>query len=236
MQYPNTNLYAGIPFTVSCLIKTPTFVSIPVKIIWTKNGMVLPESTLYDTDTTFVNTTATILSRLWVNESHPGIMYYTCSCDAEVNTYSVFEKTQSTPGLFIQGNGYDLCMTVGREVYCCSAAYPLPELTVTTEPGNGPKNKFPYTMRCTASTNTGSPLQLAWTDQNGAQIEKRNDRIFLLDTENNNSRSLSLTFTEVIPADEGTYHCSVVLALTQLQHNISTSISIALTVPGRGHI
>lgn len=104
VQYPNTSLYAGIPFTASCHVNVPTFVSLPVKIKWTKNGIALPESMHYDTDTIFVNTTAAILSRLWVNESHPGIAHYTCSCEAQHNTYLVFEVTHSTPGLFIQGN------------------------------------------------------------------------------------------------------------------------------------
>ena len=102
MQYSNTSLYAGVPYGLSCLAKASSLVSMAIRIKWTKNGSPLPDSSVYDIDMEYINATA-LLSRLTVNESHPGVVHYTCLYEAFVKAYTIFELTQTTPNITIQG-------------------------------------------------------------------------------------------------------------------------------------
>lgn len=244
VRYPDTSLYTDIPFSISCLVKTPPFVSLTIKIKWAKNGVVLPDSSLYDIDTAFTSTSSILLSRLSVNESHPGEFYYTCSCEAVVNTNTIFKLTQSTPSLLIQGiDVYNTTATSNCSKFVfltlsafpyLSTAYPIPDLTFTAIPANGPKPGLPFTLACAASTTTNNPLELAWADKNGVRVTKAtSERITTVLSESNGFKNLSLVFEKVLQEDEGVYHCSVVLMLTELQQNLSRTVSTSVTAPSR---
>ena len=100
IHYPNTSLYAGVPFDLTCLAKASLLVSMAIQIKWTKNGSPLPDSSAHDME--YINTTA-VLSRLTVNESHPGVVHYACLYEAIVKAYTIFELIQATPNLTMQG-------------------------------------------------------------------------------------------------------------------------------------
>ena len=59
------------------------------------------------------------------------------------------------------------------------------------------------------------------------------ERITTVLSESNGFKNLSLVFEKVLQEDEGVYHCSVVLMLTELQQNLSKTISASVIAPSR---
>ena len=113
--------------------------------------------------------------------------------------------------------------------YVLYAAFPSPELKITSIPAEGPKFGIQYTLTCTVQSSV--PVEIVWLNQNEARIENAYDeRISVV--QNNYYKNLSLVFDKVLPEDSGVYHCSVVLMLTQLHQNITKTATITVTTPG----
>ena len=98
MEISDSKLYSRVPFTISCLFKTP--VAIPLQIKWTRNGAPIDDP--FVTEVQYANTTTR--GRLLVSESHPGMFEYSCIAEAVIDEYHLFEVAHSTPQLVIQGN------------------------------------------------------------------------------------------------------------------------------------
>ena len=115
--------------------------------------------------------------------------------------------------------------------YVLYAAFPTPELKITSIPVEGPKFGIQYTLTCTVQSSF--PVAIVWLNQNGARIENAYDeRISIVQNNvDGHYKNLSLVFDKVLPGDSGIYRCSVVLMLTQLQQNVTRTATVTVTTP-----
>ena len=101
-KYPSGNIYALVPFGISCLIHVPVEVTFSFHVSWLQNEELIPESDTFISGSTSLNSSALQCDTM-VKEPVPGEVTYTCEVTGVVNGFTVFQVTQTLPTFSIQG-------------------------------------------------------------------------------------------------------------------------------------